>query len=77
MDLHKGGGYRVLLRDLTCPYREQDATTCWLITLVFRNVSPAVFSLKYNVMPYVGLLTYGEAARTTGFEVPEALDAVS
>lgn len=29
-----------------------------------RNVKPAHFSLKYNVMPYVGLLTYGEAART-------------
>jgi len=43
----------------------------------FKNVSPAEFSLKYNVMPYVGLLTYGEAARTTGFEMPEALDAVS
>ncbi|KAH0828079.1 signal peptidase 22 kDa subunit [Lanmaoa asiatica] len=43
----------------------------------FKNVSPTEFSLKYNVMPYVGLLTYGEAARTTGFEMPEALDAVS
>ncbi|KAI0338251.1 signal peptidase subunit [Trametopsis cervina] len=30
----------------------------------FRNVQPAHFSLKYNIMPYVGLLTYGEAART-------------
>ncbi|KAI0798672.1 signal peptidase 22kDa subunit [Irpex lacteus] len=30
----------------------------------FKNVKPAHFSLKYNVMPYVGLLTYGEAART-------------
>ena len=45
--------------------------------MVSRNVSPAIFSLKYNVMPYVGLLTYGEAARTTGFEMPEALHAVS
>lgn len=45
--------------------------------IVARNVSPAEFSLKYNVMPYVGLLTYGEAARTTEFEMPEALDAVS
>lgn len=30
-----------------------------------RNVGPANYSLRYNVMPYVGLLTYGEAARTT------------
>ncbi|KAF9241789.1 signal peptidase 22 kDa subunit [Melanogaster broomeanus] len=43
----------------------------------FKNVSPAEFSLKYNVMPYVGVLTYGEAGRTTGFDMPEALDAVS
>ncbi|KAG9316851.1 signal peptidase 22 kDa subunit [Chiua virens] len=43
----------------------------------FKNVSPTEFVLKYNLMPYVGLLTYGEAARTTGFEMPEALDAVS
>ncbi|CAA7267118.1 unnamed protein product [Cyclocybe aegerita] len=31
----------------------------------FKNVPPAHYSLKYNVMPYVGVLTYGEAARTT------------
>ncbi|KIJ18509.1 hypothetical protein PAXINDRAFT_167116 [Paxillus involutus ATCC 200175] len=42
----------------------------------FKNASPAEFSLKYNVMPYVGVLTYGEAARTTSFDLPEALDAV-
>ncbi|PCH35854.1 signal peptidase subunit [Wolfiporia cocos MD-104 SS10] len=30
----------------------------------FRDVSPAFYTLKYNVMPYVGVLTYGEAART-------------
>ncbi|KAF8623666.1 hypothetical protein AX17_007364 [Amanita inopinata Kibby_2008] len=30
----------------------------------FKNVPPADFSLKYNVMPHVGVLTYGEAART-------------
>lgn len=44
---------------------------------MYRNVSSTAFSLKYNVMPYVGLLTYGEAARTSGYEMPEALDAVS
>ncbi|KAG6862268.1 hypothetical protein C0995_002199 [Termitomyces sp. Mi166 len=30
----------------------------------FKNVSAAHYALKYNVMPYVGLLTYGEAGRT-------------
>jgi len=30
----------------------------------FKNVPPANYSLKYNIMPYVGVLTYGEAART-------------
>jgi len=29
-----------------------------------------VFTLKYNVMPYVGLLTQGEAARTAPIRVP-------
>ncbi|KAI6021561.1 hypothetical protein PISMIDRAFT_677845 [Pisolithus microcarpus 441] len=43
----------------------------------FKNTSPATFSLKYNVMPYVGLLTYGEAARTDGQEIPEARDAIA
>lgn len=32
---------------------------------VIRNVKPANYTLKFNVMPYVGVLTYGEAARTT------------
>ncbi|KAH8116583.1 signal peptidase [Phellopilus nigrolimitatus] len=30
----------------------------------FEHASPAHYTLKYNVMPYVGVLTYGEAART-------------
>ncbi|KAJ8489538.1 hypothetical protein ONZ51_g2865 [Trametes cubensis] len=30
----------------------------------FKNARPAHYTLKYNVMPYVGALTYGEAART-------------
>ncbi|KAL1741068.1 signal peptidase 22kDa subunit [Schizophyllum fasciatum] len=30
----------------------------------FANIEPASYTLKYNIMPYVGLLTYGEAART-------------
>ncbi|KAG2154449.1 signal peptidase 22 kDa subunit [Suillus bovinus] len=44
----------------------------------FSNVLAAEYSLKYNVMPYVGVLTYGEAARTTeAIEFPDALDSVS
>ncbi|KAH9931175.1 signal peptidase subunit [Epithele typhae] len=30
----------------------------------FKHAAPAHYTLKYNVMPYVGVLTYGEAART-------------
>ncbi|KAI9061728.1 signal peptidase subunit [Trametes sanguinea] len=30
----------------------------------FKGAAPAHYTLKYNVMPYVGVLTYGEAART-------------
>ncbi|EIW83499.1 signal peptidase 22 kDa subunit [Coniophora puteana RWD-64-598 SS2] len=43
----------------------------------FKDVPPAHYSLKYNVMPYVGVLTYGEAARTTeAIEFPEAQDTM-
>lgn len=47
----------------TCPH-------CFHFILVLthfersRDVPPAHYSLKYNVMPHVGVLTYGEAART-------------
>ncbi|KAF8070164.1 signal peptidase 22kDa subunit [Lyophyllum atratum] len=34
------------------------------LSSTFKNVPPAHYALKYNVMPYVGALTYGEAART-------------
>ena len=30
----------------------------------FRNIPPAHYAFKYNIMPYVGALTYGEAGRT-------------
>jgi len=30
----------------------------------FKGVTPAYYTLKYNVMPYVGFLTYGETGRT-------------
>ena len=35
------------------------------LTLLTRNVSPANYILKYSIMPYVGVLTYGEAVRTS------------
>ncbi|KAH6913059.1 signal peptidase 22kDa subunit [Coprinopsis sp. MPI-PUGE-AT-0042] len=31
----------------------------------FKKIANANYTLQYNVMPYVGVLTYGEAARTT------------
>ncbi|KAG6830159.1 hypothetical protein H0H92_001888 [Tricholoma furcatifolium] len=30
----------------------------------FKDIQPAHYALKYNVMPYVGMLTYGEAGKT-------------
>ena len=42
-----------------------------LVLMVVRKTQPAHYTLKYNVMPYVGVLTYGEAARTnTPLEFP-------
>ncbi|EKM78696.1 hypothetical protein AGABI1DRAFT_41107 [Agaricus bisporus var. burnettii JB137-S8] len=41
------------------------------LTKNFKHAKPAHYTLKYNVMPYVGVLTYGEAARTkTPVEFP-------
>jgi len=34
------------------------------LSATFKNVPSAHYSLKYNIMPYVGALTYGEAGRT-------------
>ncbi|EPQ57140.1 signal peptidase [Gloeophyllum trabeum ATCC 11539] len=31
----------------------------------FRNAQAANYTLRYNLMPYVGVLTYGEAGRTS------------
>ena len=36
-----------------------------LSDLLHRKVNGANYSLKYNVMPFVGLLKTGEAARTS------------
>jgi len=35
------------------------------LSTTFQNVPPAHYSLKYNVMPYVGALAYGEAGKTS------------
>ena len=45
-----------------CYVREKEITKTKLH--LFRDAPPAHYSLKYNIMPYVGVLTYGEAART-------------
>ncbi|RDX55219.1 signal peptidase subunit [Polyporus arcularius HHB13444] len=34
------------------------------VSASFKDAPPAHYTLKYNIMPYVGVLTYGEAART-------------
>lgn len=42
-----------------------------------RGATPANYTLKYNLMPFVGILTYGEAARVTGpIEFPLARERV-
>ena len=42
-----------------------------------RGSTPANYTLKYNVMPFVGVLTYGEAARVTEpIEFPLARERV-
>ncbi|KAI0293226.1 signal peptidase subunit [Russula brevipes] len=51
------------------PFRELSAK--------FKGSTPANYTLKYNLMPFVGLLTYGEAARVTGpIEFPLARERV-
>lgn len=41
--------------------------------MLARNATDISFSLRYNVMPYVGVLTSGETARSTGVTgFPEA-----
>ncbi|RDB16778.1 putative signal peptidase complex subunit 3, partial [Hypsizygus marmoreus] len=48
------------------------------LSSTFKNIPPAHYTLKYNVMPYVGALMYGEAA--TSLEpvaFPEAQSRVS
>ncbi|EIN11227.1 signal peptidase [Punctularia strigosozonata HHB-11173 SS5] len=47
------------------------------LSRTFRGVEPAHYSLKYNLMPYVGALTYGEVARTNeSVPFPDAQELV-
>ncbi|KAF8271497.1 signal peptidase 22kDa subunit [Lactarius quietus] len=51
------------------PFRELSAK--------FKGSGPANYTLKYNLMPFVGMLTYGEAARVTEpIEFPLARERV-
>ncbi|KAI0267042.1 signal peptidase 22 kDa subunit [Gloeopeniophorella convolvens] len=51
------------------PFREVSAK--------FKGSTPANYTLKYNLMPYVGLLTYGEAVHSTeAIDYPPARERV-
>jgi len=61
------------------------ASTCPVIPVIVtetdtwhcRGSTSANYTLKYNLMPFVGILTYGEAARVTGpIEFPLARERV-
>lgn len=43
---------------------------CHVLTIMYSGSEPASFTLKYNIMPYVGVLTTGEAARTEPIPFP-------
>jgi signal peptidase complex subunit 3 len=48
------------------------------LSTTFKDVTPASYSLKYNLMPYVGALEFGEIARTSSnVSFPEAQPKVS
>jgi len=46
------------------------------LSSAFKKAPPAHYSLKYNVMPYVGALTYGEAARKESVAFPDSQSRV-
>lgn len=61
----KGAKNKYRFRELSTSFRcVKGGLPRIFLTMLFSNVSPANFTLKYNLMPYVGLLTYGEAGRT-------------
>ena len=47
-----------------------------LADIICRKSSSVQFALKYNLMPYVGTLTYGEAARTKPEPFPPKIGSV-
>lgn len=61
------GKNKYMFRDISSSFKYAFSSHFPALQFIFsfRNVPPASYSLKYNVMPYVGLLTFGEAARTT------------
>lgn len=42
-----------------------------LICLAYSNINSTTFILKWNVMPKVGILAYGDEAHTGSVEVPK------
>ena len=53
------------LRDMRYSFKCILSFPCLFNTdAISRKSSPVQFALRYNIMPYVGMLTYGEAART-------------
>lgn len=55
--------WRLPLPSVPCSPTSDDGAN-FILFFLHRNVPPAHYSLRYNVMPYVGALTYGEAGRT-------------
>jgi len=60
------------LRDMRYSFK---CVSCFIVhngmaDVVCRKSSPVQFALKYNLMPHVGLLTSGEAARTEAEPFP-------
>lgn len=43
------------------------------LTRIQSNITSATFTLKWNVMPKVGILAYGDEAQTGSIEVPKKL----
>ncbi len=61
------GKNKYMFRDISSSFKYVFSSHLFALQFIpsNRNVPPANYSLRYNVMPYVGLLTFGEAARTT------------
>ncbi|KZS97496.1 signal peptidase 22 kDa subunit [Sistotremastrum niveocremeum HHB9708] len=60
-NIHIAGGNKYFLKDLTRS---------------FKNATSVTYSMKYNVMPWIGPLTWGEAGRTEALPLPPAQNTV-